>query len=102
MNQRQLSRPVYQSSPMEIDYQALEGFQLDTINELKQIRSDTQIDFNRLSLRISEREAVLTWVGTHRPEAIQDYNTTKAVANRLEDSNYISEADMKQEMQVTP
>ena len=67
-----------------VNFTNLQNFQTDVLRQVNQLTE------------------VLGWIGTHRPQAIEDYKTTKAVAIRLEDSNYISEADMKQEMQVTP
>lgn len=93
MNTRQLSRQIYPPPPRELDYDALDSFQTDTITELKQIRLDYQQDFRRLAERMSELEAVLTWVGTHRPEALLDYKTTHAVINRLEDDHEIMEKE---------
>ena len=57
---------------------------------------------NDVIRQINHLTEVLSWVHTHRPQAIEDYKTTKAVAMRLQDNNDFSEEDMRQEMQVTP
>ena len=87
MNSRQLSRQLYPPPPRELDYDALEAFQADTINELKMLRQ-TQMDaFANIASQIANLERVIHWIKEHRPQAIEDYKTTHAVINRLEDSN---------------
>lgn len=64
--------------------------------------SELQTKCHEMEYNLNNVIDFVNWIGIHRPEAINDYHTTNAVAKRLEDSNDLSEADMKQEMQVTP
>lgn len=81
-----------------INYSNLEGFQLETVQRFNELTPE----LTAMKAKMETTLEMLRWIGRHHPEAITNYHTTKAVVNRLEDSNYISEADMKQEMQVTP
>lgn len=76
--------------PMEIDRYALESFQSDVLTSVN--KHDTQIEELRnisgsMRAQINKLEIMITWIGTHRPEAIEDYKTTMEVATRLENSN---------------
>lgn len=76
--------------PMEIDRYALESFQSDVLTSVN--KHDTQIEELRnitgtLRAQFVGLKDMIDWIGTHRPEAIEDYNTTKQVTQRLENSN---------------
>jgi len=105
MTSRQLSRPAYITPPMEIDYIALDAFQQDTIRAI----ASHADHINTLKREVQSMSSTLTglrdlvnWIGLHKPEAIEAFNTTQRVINRLEDGNDLSEADMIQEMRITP
>ncbi len=86
MTHRTLSHSITSndgSQQYAINYSNLEGFQTETVERVL----DLTTEVNKIANKLAELDAVLTWVGTHRPEAIIDYTTTHAVINRLEDSN---------------
>jgi len=81
-----------------VNHSNLEGFQIETVQRINELQNRC----NQMEYNLNSVKDLVAWIGLHRPEAINDYHTTNAVAKRLEDSNDFSEADMKQEMQVTP
>lgn len=80
------------------NFSNLDNFQMEAIQKI----SELQTKCHELEYNLNSVKDLVAWIGLHRPEAINDYHTTNAVAKRLQDSNDFSEADMIQEMQVTP
>lgn len=76
--------------PMEIDRYALESFQSDALTAINKHEAMLQLmqgQIYALEGQIAIAGKVLTWMQQHRPEALQDYETTKQVTERLENSN---------------
>jgi hypothetical protein len=87
MQHRTLTRP--QQTPQEVDPFGLEAFQTEVINEFKLVQQGfdrKSSEIAKLQDRLNSLETILTWVSTHRPEAIIDFNTTQDVIHRLDDT----------------
>lgn len=95
MMHRSLTRP--QNPPQEIDFHGLQMFQDDVVRELREL-TDTvnrqQATISLLIAKLDKFDTLLSWIQTHRPETLQDYKTTVAVASRL--SNFDDEIMEKQ------
>lgn len=94
MQYRTLTRP--QQSPTEVDPHSLEAFQSDVIREIRELTDHTNRNNATISLltaKLNHLDTMLTWIGTHRPEVIEDYKTTHDVINRLEDSHEMMEKE---------
>ena len=88
MISRSLTRP--QNPPQEIDFHGLQMFQDDTVRELREMQeklSRQQVAYATLAENFNRLDTMLTWIHTHRAEAILDFQTTMDVTNRLSDSN---------------
>lgn len=88
MNHRQLHRP--QQTPQELDVYALQAFHDDVQKEFKDVhqvfeRHNATISY--MQDRLNRLETTLTWISTHRPDAIIDFNTTQSVINRLDNES---------------
>lgn len=100
------SRSLYKTPtpPQEVDAYALQAFHDDVHAEFRNVQSSFDRHNATISYmqdRLNRLDTMLTWIETHRPEAIIDFKTTQNVAMRLADSHN-DEADMVKEMQVTP
>lgn len=84
------TRNMAKPTPQEVDIDSLHGFQtevVNAINELQRKVTDQQMAIDSLQVQSAIAGRVLTWMQEHRPEALQDYETTKQVVTRLENSN---------------
>jgi hypothetical protein len=103
MEIRTLTRTTY--DPLVVDFGALDGFQREAVAEIKVNRTEInelRVTVLALQHNFETFKQMVDWIGRHHPEAITNYHTTKAVINRLEDNNDFSEAEMVEEMRITP
>lgn len=88
-----------------VNAQNLSAFENETTNNINDLIESNNHLHNRLNA-VEDLIKFAGWAEKIYPELMagmrNEYKTSEQVAKRLEDSNYISEADMKQEMQVTP
>ena len=96
INSRSLTRPY--TPPQEVDTLGLQAFQDDVVRNLRML-DDANITQHRqigeLQDRLNRMEVMLTWIGTHRPDAIIDFNTTQDVINRLDNGSEVMTEKME-------
>lgn len=84
-----------------VNAQNLSAFENETTNNINDLIESNNHLHNRLNA-VEDLIKFAEWVKELYPHLIKDYATSEQVAKRLEDSNDFSEADMIQEMRITP